>query len=679
MLKFSDYFLFNMYEYSKSRSISNFLNNSQHKLSVPPKKIESSVNGILYSGKSTPSLIKNNNNNNNNLSKTLQPTIKQSFLKPLGNLRNEENAQSDQVQNTNSINNKEEQKNISKNLLSKNALMELRPRPSRAVININSTMSADLMTASSCQENYNSSSSVEFSDLHQIILKAKNNYTYAYKCETKPEDKIDKSVIDALDSLSIFAGDTNTKSKFSSKDLSMLFEMLSLHIFHSFPDISNTYIIGESVSPYFMNNWDQLSRIYALLSLLLPEILPFITDEVFEKFIKQLSSPFNSEQEAVLSFIEKVCQKSEDHQSKVFQMMTRVVQLFIDGECLHFCLIPIFNFLTNFLDKLTLPINLSYFEVFRSVFYQTIISPNVVDFYNALLPLAQFFQSKDSTTSVWCIRFLFRHWPITNSEKQIIFLHQLQFILSMLNSSFFPALSKALVSRLKQMIESVNFKVSMAAIKILKDEEFVKLICSTTSSPSLSSPSVLLIPSLEAAQSHWNNDVRVESLEALNLIKANTKGKFLRSVLRNGPSQPQKHPIRHAQSYQEKYQHNHVNLEQESQDQKSELYTNVQFSSLKRKYGSYAHIPNSSQMSKTLSISAFKNNEKLSASSKNLIQNEHIQFSLHQPLNQEKKQTYKPLSEKQKQWNFLLKLATKYDKDIDQNIYKSIIRTLDDC
>ena len=82
-------------------------------------------------------------------------------------------------------------------------------------------------------------------------------------------------------------------------------------------------------------------------------------------------------------------------------------------------------------------------------------------------------------------------------------------------------------------------------------------------------------------------------------------------------------------------------------------------------------------MAKTLSISAFKYDEKISASSKNLTKNEHIQLALQQPLIQEKKLPMKPLSEKQKQWNFILKLALKNDKEIDQNIVKSIIRTLD--
>lgn len=662
-----------MNEYTKSRSITNLLNSSQHRLAVPAKNLESNSSGILYSGKSSPQLIKNKN-----LSKSVPTTLKQVYNKPLGNLRNKENSQVEQIQSLNSYNteNKEEQKSISRNLLSKGELMKLRPRPSRAIINVINVSPSTLMAVPPCEEHCKESSSMEFSDLRQIIAKAMNNYTYIYKCETKPEDKIDKSVIDSLDNLSIFAGDAETKSKFTFDDLSLLFDMLSLHIFHSFPDISKTYIIGESVSPYYMNNWDQLSRVYALLSLLLPELLPFITDQVFEKFMKLLSSPFNSEQEAVLAFIEKVCQKSEEHQSKIFQMMTRVVQLFIDGECLHFCLIPIFNFITNFLEKLPLPLNRSYFVIFRSIFYQTIISPNVVDFYNALLPLAQFFQSKDSTTSVWCIRFLFRHWPITNSEKQIIFLHQLQFILSMLNTSFFPALSKALVFRLKLMIESVNFKVSMAAIRILKDEEFVKLVCSTTSQ-SLNSPIDILIPALEMAQCHWNTEVRIESLEALNLIKNNTKGKFPRSSLKNTLVQSQAHPIHQAQSYQDKFQsrmHMHLIIDQENQDQKNNNNTNY---ALKRKYGSYANIPKSSQMAKTLSISAFKYDEKISASSKNLTKNEHIQLALQQPLIREKKLSMKPLSEKQKQWNFILKLALKNDKEIDQNIVKSIIRTLD--
>lgn len=667
-----------MYEFSQSRSITNFLNKTlPPKVVAPVSKYESISNG-LFSGKSTPSLVKSKN-----LGKSYPSSVKKTLNKPLGNLKNEGNFQLDQPQ-TSSISNNDtietdEQKNMSKNLPAKYALMELRPRPSRAVIQINKSLISGHGSLTSCVIKTNELSISEVSDLAQIISKAANNLVYIYKCETKPNDKVDKSVLEALDNLSLFAGDPNMKSKFAYDDLSMIFEMLSLHVFHSFPDISKTYIIGESVSPYYMNNWNQLSRVYALLSLLLPELLPFITDTVFEKFTKLLSSPFNSEQEAVLSFIEKVCQKSEEHESKVFMMMTRVVQLFIDGECLHFCLIPIFNFLKNFLEKLPLPLDRSYFEIFRSIFYQTIISPNVVDFYNALVPLAQFFQSKDSTTSIWCIRFLFRHWPVTNSEKQIIFLHQLQFILSMLNASYFTTLSKALISHLKMMIESVNFKVAMAAIKILKDEEFVKLICSSSSNtPNSASASDILIPALTQAQSHWNNDVRMSSIEALNLIKTNSKGKAGRSS-RNAVYNPPKNPIKPTMSYQEHFQNKfQMRLKSEQEKRTTTSGGNGSPFNMKKKYGSYAQMPSSCQTSSALSFLDLKNDEKFSASSSNLTSKESSNFPPNQQNNQEKRISYKPLNETQKQWNFILKMASRRDKEIDQYIYKSIIRTLDE-
>ncbi|OHT01315.1 serine/threonine-protein phosphatase 2A 56 kDa regulatory subunit delta 1 isoform [Tritrichomonas foetus] len=355
---------------------------------------------------------------------------------------------------------------------------------------------------------------VDIDQIEKLIESCSSNTYYFYTCEIQPKNSVDEKILTSLDSLLFFTSNDENKMKLTENHNLLFFEMIKKHIFHPFPDISRTYVIGEAVSPYHINNWEQLQKVYLLMTNLVSKIAKFIDKNTFKDLIKLLSTPNKEEQESLLSFIEELCNTSELHYDLVFHAMTQIIELFRDGLCLHFCINPILTFLTRALEKAPLPIDRSYFATFRSSFYPIIVSPNVVDFYFSLVPFAKFFQSKDSTTAVWCARFLFRHWPHTNSQKQVIFLHQLQSLLSILSSSFLPALSHALIGRLRCTASSVNFKIAMAAIRICKDEDFMKLFA-YVAEKNIGS----LIPVLEDAKQHWNRDVRKAAVEACNLMR----------------------------------------------------------------------------------------------------------------------------------------------------------------
>ena len=358
---------------------------------------------------------------------------------------------------------------------------------------------------------------IDLSNIKELVEKASSNFNYIYSCQKNYNNNAkfqNREVAQALDSLISLFPDEAEKEKLTEENINDIYNMAKKHISHKFPDISRTYVIGESVAPYYISNWQQLESVYTLLAKLCNQVAPLISDQQFFGIVSNLASPVKEERESVLFFIEELCKNSDDHKNKVFSVMTSVIESFRDGHCLHFCIPPILNFLLPRLNELPLPLDRSYFSKFRNVFYPTIISSNVVDFYPSILPFSRFFQTKDSATAVWCIRFLFKHWPITNSQKQVIFLHQLQCLLSYLSPSYLPALSKALISRLLLCINSVNYKVAVAALKICQEEDFMSLLAKVAGGNA-----VTLIPSIETAQVHWNQEVCQAALIASSVVK----------------------------------------------------------------------------------------------------------------------------------------------------------------
>ena len=110
---------------------------------------------------------------------------------------------------------------------------------------------------------------------------------------------------------------------------------------------------------------------------------------------------------------------------------------------------------------------------------------------------------------------MLKHWPFTDTHKQILYLNQIHAILFTISANFFPPICKALSSKLFYSLRSSCYKVSLSALNILNDENFLQMLISTLGYV----PKMLMI-SLSLAIESWHSEVKKKAIETQEKIVA---------------------------------------------------------------------------------------------------------------------------------------------------------------
>lgn len=385
----------------------------------------------------------------------------------------------------------------------KNIRLTLRPDPTQDLFS-----SSDLFSISDIKNEEGLTGMKDKNQFYQIIddLYDKNQYHYSVD---KVSQQADPSSLTSLNQMFIFQGELE------HKDYEKLFDFIKHHIVHRIPDVSKTIVPGEAISQYFLTNLNQLLLIYTLTSSFISGFKDMIDDDFIGGVLYMYNSPSDQEKNAAKELISTISEMYPEFNIKIFKEMTHSIERFSNGYYNQFCITPILEFMYKFFQTLKNPVAPIYFHYFRTTLYPLMKSFYLPDFYFNLIPIARFFHQKDSTTTLWCARYIFKYWPLSSSQKQVIFLHQLQCVLAILNANFFNVLASAIFLKLKLCIESANYKVAVAGVTICKDENFVKLVSKLNKSMAAE-----ILPVLDRAKCHWHSEVRKGADDAYMMIRA---------------------------------------------------------------------------------------------------------------------------------------------------------------
>jgi hypothetical protein len=348
--------------------------------------------------------------------------------------------------------------------------------------------------------------------LCEVIRKAsgRRDYTYIVSEIRPPEESSDEITV-ALDYLGDLA--KTSPELFVDVTLSQVFQVMRGHIVHPCPDVSKLYVPGEAVVYCHLRHLPTLTRVYGLFHALMPQILSEVTDSFVRELMTLLHTSSQQEQELVLGAVKDIFESQ--FQPLVLKSMFNIMAKYKEGYESSYAISPVIQFLVNYFASLDTVDLSEYFVLFRTLIYPLVTTHDCMQFYFKFQRLAEFFYRKDSTTAIWCIRYLFRHWPLTDSAKQVVFLHQVQCLMCSLSASYLGTLGEAFCSKLRLSFASDNFRVAQAAIEIFKDQVFTKTYIACCEKHVLS-----LVPILEKTSvSHWNSDVRKVAAEIAVLIR----------------------------------------------------------------------------------------------------------------------------------------------------------------
>ncbi|XP_052173315.1 serine/threonine protein phosphatase 2A 57 kDa regulatory subunit B' beta isoform-like [Diospyros lotus] len=303
--------------------------------------------------------------------------------------------------------------------------------------------------------------------------------------------------------------------KISESNQEEMIRMISVNIFRSLPPASHENTGSENTEPeeddpYLDPAWPHLQLVYELL---LRYVLSFDTDAKLAKryvdhsFVLKLLDLFDSEdpreREYSKTILHRIYGKFMVHRPFIRKAINNIFYRFIYETERHSGISELLEILGSIINGFALPMK----EEHKLFLVRALIplhKPKPLALYHHQLSycIIQFVE-KDHKLADTVIRGLLKYWPVTNCQKEGLFLGELEEVLEVTQAAEFQRCMVPLFRQIARCLNSSHFQVAERSLFIWNNEHIVSLIAQNRS---------VIFPIIFEAlekniQSHWNQAV----------------------------------------------------------------------------------------------------------------------------------------------------------------------------
>ncbi|XP_026408475.1 serine/threonine protein phosphatase 2A 57 kDa regulatory subunit B' kappa isoform-like [Papaver somniferum] len=300
--------------------------------------------------------------------------------------------------------------------------------------------------------------------------------------------------------------------RFNEPVIAAVCKMTALNLFRVFPPNYRSNGGGENDDdePMFDPAWSHLQLVYDLL-------LRFITSSnldakvakkhVDHSFILKLLDLFDSddprERDCLKTILHRIYGKFMVHRPFIRKSVSNIFYRFVFETEQHNGIAELLEIFGSVISGFALPLKEEH-KMFLCRALIPLHKPKSVGLYLQQLSycIAQFLE-KDPKLVSYVIRGLLKYWPVTSSQKEVMFLGELEEILEATNMAEFQKIMVPLFKKIGTSLNSSHFQVAERALFLWNNDHIVSLIAHNRQ---VILP--LIYPALEKnAQGHWNQAV----------------------------------------------------------------------------------------------------------------------------------------------------------------------------
>lgn len=306
-----------------------------------------------------------------------------------------------------------------------------------------------------------------------------------------------------------------------------MIKMVSVNIFRCLPpayheNTGQDAADPEEEEPCLEPSWPHLQLVYELL---LRYVVSSDTDTKVAKryidhsFVLKLLDLFDSEdpreREYVKTILHRVYGKFMVHRPFIRKAINNIFYRFIYETERHSGIMELLEILGSIINGFALPMKEEH-KLFLVRALLPLHKPKPVAVYHQQLSycISQFVE-KDFKLADTVIRGLLKYWPVTNCQKEVLFLGELEEVLEATQAAEFQRCMVLLFRQIARCLNSPHFQVAERALFLWNNEHIVSLIAQnrTVVLP-------IIFEALEKnVQSHWN--------PAVNGLTVNVRKMFL--------------------------------------------------------------------------------------------------------------------------------------------------------
>uniref|UniRef100_A0ACD5U0T6 Uncharacterized protein n=1 Tax=Avena sativa TaxID=4498 RepID=A0ACD5U0T6_AVESA len=309
--------------------------------------------------------------------------------------------------------------------------------------------------------------------------------------------------------------DTNT-SRFSEPVIAACSRMFAVNLFRVFPpnyrsgSSSSGSGEGDEDEPMFDPAWCHLQLVYELLLKFIGSTSldakigkKYFDHSFIVRLLNLLDSEDPRERDSLKTILHKIYGKFMVHRPFIRKAVSNIFYHFVFETQRHNGIAELLEVFGSVISGFALPLK----EEHKIFLWRVLIplhKPKSVGVYlQQLTYCVTQFLDKDPKLAGSIIIGLLRYWPITNSQKEVMFLSEIEEILEATSAVEFQKCMVPLFRRIAHCINSSHFQVAERALFMWNNDHIINLIAQNHQ---VIMP--IIVPALEQnSRTHWNQAV----------------------------------------------------------------------------------------------------------------------------------------------------------------------------
>lgn len=278
----------------------------------------------------------------------------------------------------------------------------------------------------------------------------------------------------------------------------------------------------EEEEPFMDPQWPHLAVAYELLLHLVS--LDWIDSALKKKvidpsFVRGLLQLFNSEdmreRDYLKTITHRIYSKLTQRRALIRRVICNIFFEFVYETQQHNGIAEMLEILASIINGFAVPIKDEHKVMLARALVPLHKPAGVMAYHPQLSYCMALYVAKDHTLTREIIPGLLRYWPFGNSQKQIMFLNEMEDVFEYVREDDLPFFRNQLALRLAKVLGGFHFQVAERALCLWHAERFAVMMLENA--PTRREMLPLLFPKLHAnAQTHWHESVRQLSAHILD-------------------------------------------------------------------------------------------------------------------------------------------------------------------
>ncbi|XP_071833818.1 serine/threonine-protein phosphatase 2A 56 kDa regulatory subunit epsilon isoform-like isoform X1 [Apostichopus japonicus] len=287
-------------------------------------------------------------------------------------------------------------------------------------------------------------------------------------------------------------------------------QMVACNIFRTLPPSDNPEFDPEEDDPTLEASWPHIQIAYEffLRFLEVPDFKPSVAKRyIDQKFVLQLLDLFDSEDPRERDFLKTVLHRIYGKflglRAFIRKQINHIFLRFI-YETEHFNGIgELLEILGSIINGFALPLKAEHKQFLIKVLIPLHKAKGLGLYHAQLAYCVVQFLEKDATLTEPVVKGLLKYWPKTCSQKEVMFLGEIEEILDVIEPSQFQKIQDPLARQLARCVASPHFQVAERALYFWNNEYILSLM-----EENITVIMSIMFPSLyRISKEHWNQTI----------------------------------------------------------------------------------------------------------------------------------------------------------------------------